>query len=170
MLARGRVFLLLATLLLAACGDTVWERKVTGGSLGAGAGAIVGAAAPGVGIVGGALTGAAVGGIGGGLTEKEDLDLGPPAWEWIGIRFGRYGIFPQREDTNSYRPGSRRELTGAIQWELYQKSYDPGRADGVSDEATANAVERYQRDHGLSVDGRPSEALWHHISAPRTSG
>jgi len=55
-------YLVLAALLLGttACGDTWGERAVTGGGIGAGSGAIIGALTP-IGILPGALIGTAVG-------------------------------------------------------------------------------------------------------------
>jgi osmotically inducible lipoprotein OsmB len=49
--------------LTAACGSTANDRAVTGGLLGAGAGAVIGGVASGT--AGGALAGAAIGGVGG---------------------------------------------------------------------------------------------------------
>lgn len=49
--------------LTAACGSTANDRALTGGLLGAGAGAIIGGVATGT--SGGALAGAAIGGVGG---------------------------------------------------------------------------------------------------------
>jgi osmotically inducible lipoprotein OsmB len=65
----------LTCLSLAACGNTRTERALSGGAIGAGVGA-VGSSLTG----GSALTGAVIGGAGGaavgGLTDKEDIDLG----------------------------------------------------------------------------------------------
>ena len=55
-------YLVLAAILLSAtaCGDTWGQRAVTGGGMGAGAGALIGAVTP-LGILPGALIGGAVG-------------------------------------------------------------------------------------------------------------
>jgi osmotically inducible lipoprotein OsmB len=71
--------LLLATLALAACGQTTGDRAISGGLLGAGTGAAIS------GITGGSLgTGALVGGAagaaGGALTSGRDVNLGRPIW------------------------------------------------------------------------------------------
>lgn len=71
MLATGAAL----TLLVAACGNTPTERAVTGGGIGAGVGA-AGSAVTGGSVLGGALIGGAAGAAAGGLTDREDLDLG----------------------------------------------------------------------------------------------
>ena len=68
-----------AAMLLAACGTSPGERAVSGGALGAGAGAAIGA------MTGNPATGALIGGLGGaaagGLTSPNQVDLGRPIWE-----------------------------------------------------------------------------------------
>ena len=69
-----------ALCLLAACGDRPGERAVSGGAIGAGTGAVLGA------VTGmGPATGAIIGGVGGaavgGLTKKSDINLGKPIWK-----------------------------------------------------------------------------------------
>lgn len=63
---------------LAACGNTTGDRALSGAGIGAGAGAVGGA------LVGAPLEGAAIGGaVGAGtgaLTNKNQVDLGKPAW------------------------------------------------------------------------------------------
>jgi hypothetical protein len=74
-------FILLATsaLLLAACGTSTQDRALSGGGIGAGAGALGGL------LLGhpveGALLGGAAGAAGGALTESSDFDLGKPLWK-----------------------------------------------------------------------------------------
>ncbi len=63
---------------LSACGTTPGERAVTGGAIGAGSGALIGAAAGSAGT--GALIGAGVGAAAGALTSPRDVNLGPPPW------------------------------------------------------------------------------------------
>ena len=72
--------LVLATGLLAACGNTVEERAITGGGIGAGTGA-AGAAITGGSIAGGVLIGGAAGAAVGALTDEDAIDLGDPVWE-----------------------------------------------------------------------------------------
>jgi hypothetical protein len=68
-----------ATLGLAACGSTTQDRALSGGGIGAGAGAVGGA------LLGhpveGALLGGAAGAAGGALTKQSDIDLGKPVWK-----------------------------------------------------------------------------------------
>jgi len=67
----ARVVVLTSVLLaLAACGDTWGQRAVTGGGIGAGSGALIGAVTP-LGLLPGALIGGAVGaGVGAATTPK----------------------------------------------------------------------------------------------------
>jgi len=69
---------LMAALALAACGTTPGDRAVSGGLLGAGAGAAIGS------LSGNAGAGAVIGGVGGAavgaLTDPCTLDLGDPWW------------------------------------------------------------------------------------------
>ncbi len=68
----AKTFALTAVLLsLTACGDTWGQRAVTGGAIGAGSGAAVGALTP-LGVLPGALIGGAVGaGVGAATTPKK---------------------------------------------------------------------------------------------------
>jgi hypothetical protein len=45
----------------------------------------------------------------------------------------------------------------AVQAKLIQKGYDPGPIDGIHGPRTRKALESYQRDHGLVVDGLPGK-------------
>jgi osmotically inducible lipoprotein OsmB len=67
----ARVIVLTTVLLaLAACGDTWGQRAVTGGGIGAGSGALIGAVTP-LGLLPGALIGGAVGaGVGAATTPR----------------------------------------------------------------------------------------------------
>jgi hypothetical protein len=64
---------------LAACGYTTTDRALSGGAIGAGAGA-AGAAITGYDPLSGALLGGAAGAAIGGLTDPDDIDLGDPVW------------------------------------------------------------------------------------------
>jgi hypothetical protein len=44
-----------------------------------------------------------------------------------------------------------------IQAKLIKDGYDPGTVDGISGPRTQKALEAYQRDHGLKVDGMPGK-------------
>ncbi len=69
--------MLVATVAVAGCGTRPGERAVTGGLLGAGAGAAIGAATGGN-PAAGALIGGAVGAVGGAATSPCDVDLNAP--------------------------------------------------------------------------------------------
>jgi osmotically inducible lipoprotein OsmB len=66
-------------LLLVACGESKFDRGMSGAAIGAGAGAATGAATGGS-ILGGGLLGGAAGGAAGVLTDEDDVDLGKPVW------------------------------------------------------------------------------------------
>lgn len=65
---------------LAACGQTRGERALSGGAIGAGAGA-VGGAILGADPVTGAIVGGAVGAGTGAVTKPDEVDLGKPVWK-----------------------------------------------------------------------------------------
>ena len=64
---------------LGACGYTTTDRALSGGAIGAGAGA-AGAAVTGYDPLSGALLGGAAGAAVGALTDSRDIDLGDPIW------------------------------------------------------------------------------------------
>ncbi len=70
----------IALLALAGCGETKGDRALSGAGLGAAAGAGVGALTGGS-VLGGAVIGGAAGAAGGYLTDKDDVNLGKPAWK-----------------------------------------------------------------------------------------
>lgn len=70
---------LLAGLGLSACGHSTGDRAVSGGLLGAGAGAGI-SALTGGNVGTGALIGGAAGAAGGALTSRRDVNFGRPAW------------------------------------------------------------------------------------------
>jgi osmotically inducible lipoprotein OsmB len=66
-------------LILAACGSSTSDRAISGGGIGAAAGAGTAAVTGGNPITGGLLGGAA-GAATGGLTDEDDINLGDPFW------------------------------------------------------------------------------------------
>ena len=76
---RTALALAVTALLLGACGHTTEDRALSGGAIGAGAGAVAGglAGAP----VEGALIGGALGAGTGAVTSPNQVDLGRPAWK-----------------------------------------------------------------------------------------
>lgn len=73
------VLLAVAGLGLTGCGYSTGDRAVSGGLLGAGAGAGIGAVTGGSAATG-ALIGGAAGAAGGALTSGRDVNLGRPVW------------------------------------------------------------------------------------------
>jgi len=71
---------LAAAVLLAACGSSTSDRAISGGAIGAGAGAALGAVT-GTSALGGAALGGAAGAATGALTDQDDVDLGKPVWK-----------------------------------------------------------------------------------------
>ena len=62
-----------AAAILVACGESQGDRALSGGAIGAGAGALLGG-------TNGALIGGAAGAAGGALTKSKDVNLGKPVW------------------------------------------------------------------------------------------
>lgn len=77
-----------SALIIAGCGTTPGDRAVSGGLLGAGAGAAIGSVTGSVGK--GALIGGIAGAAIGALTSPCDLDLGTPYWRDHGGGEGYY--------------------------------------------------------------------------------
>ncbi len=78
MKSRLGIALLFGALALAGCGTSTGDRALSGGAIGAGAGAVGGAllGSPAT----GALVGGAAGAAGGALTSPNQVDLGRPVW------------------------------------------------------------------------------------------
>ena len=64
---------------LTACGYNTGDRAVSGGLIGAGTGAAIGAVTGGSPLTG-ALIGGGVGAVGGAITSPDNVNLGRPAW------------------------------------------------------------------------------------------
>jgi peptidoglycan hydrolase-like protein with peptidoglycan-binding domain len=131
------------TLITAACGTGTGDRAASGAGIGAGVGVAVGAVT-GLSILEGAVIGAAAGGLIGGLTSSDTINLGEPIW------------------ADNDQPANQSAVT-RVQAGLTQLGYDPGPIDGAMGPKTKYAIERYQRDHRLTVDGRPTLALARHM-------
>lgn len=69
--------ILLSATLLVGCGYSPGSRALSGGAIGAGTGAIIGAAT-GLGPGTGALIGGSLGAVGGAVTNPHDVNLGRP--------------------------------------------------------------------------------------------
>ncbi len=161
MAGTARIAVLALALLLAACGTRPEERGITGAGLGAAGGAILGAVT-GLSVLDGALIGTAVGGVAGLFTDKDDLDIGDPFWEWFGG-----GHSSQQLATS---PGAGSASVARTQEGLARLGYDPGPLDGVYGPRTAAAIREYQSDYGLTVTGRPSASLAARIETDAAGG
>lgn len=139
----GRIIAILAvvSLGLAGCGNTTEDRAISGAGIGAAAGAVLGAVT-GMSILQGALIGTAAGGLTGALTTPDQVNLGTPVWK---------------------RNSAGTADVKSIQSGLSSLGYRPGPADGVLGTQTRAAIDRYQSDHKLLVDGRATVALARHI-------
>lgn len=56
------------------------------------------------------------------------------------------------------------QTTNAIQRSLNELGYDAGLADGLMGVRTRTAIRDYQSDHGLYIDGQPTESLREHLA------
>ena len=69
-----------AALSLGACGTSGGDRALSGGAIGAAAGAGIGALVTGIAVVPATIVGAAIGVGAGALTSSEQIDFGKPVW------------------------------------------------------------------------------------------
>lgn len=146
---------------LAACGTTPEERGLTGAGLGAAGGAIIGAVT-GLTVLEAALIGTGVGGATGLLTDEDTLDLGEPIWETLGLTSSK-----KRQQSNWTEPKKSNSVSEA-QSALSKLGYDPGPVDGIMGPKTRGAIEEYQFDKGLSVDGRLTASLSQRLQTDAT--
>ena len=139
------------------------DGPVGSGLCGAGIGGGIGAA---LGGKKGAGTGAIIGGViglGSGMAQQQRQPYyrqpayAPPPPP----RTYRRTYQPTYQPT--YRPAYSSQLVFSIQSGLLQLGYNPGPADGIYGSGTAGAIEAYQGDNGLLIDGRPSEELYAHM-------
>lgn len=52
-----------------------------------------------------------------------------------------------------------RNIVIEVQTRLDESGFDPGTIDGIYGALTAGAIRRFQRQHGMEVDGKISEEL-----------
>ncbi|MEJ1995553.1 MAG: peptidoglycan-binding domain-containing protein [Limibacillus sp.] len=130
-------------LILAGCGSSTGDRAASGAGIGAGVGAAVGAVT-GLSILQGVVIGAAAGGLTGGLTDASTIDLGDPIW------------------ASNDQPANDAAVS-RVQAALTRLGYDPGPIDGIYGSKTEQAIRSYQRNNGLTVDGRPTAQLAQHM-------
>ncbi len=140
---RLSALLLAAAFFLSACGSSTGDRAASGAGIGATAGAVLGAVT-GLSVLQGVVIGAVAGGVIGGVTDESTINLGDPIWE------------------KGDKPANKAAVS-RVQAGLTRLGYNPGPADGITGTRTKTAIEAYQRDHGLLVDGRPTVQLAQHI-------
>jgi osmotically inducible lipoprotein OsmB len=96
-------------LILSGCGTTPGDRGLSGGLLGAGTGAAIGAMA------GSAGTGALIGGLGGAaigmLTTSDTLNLGKPAWKQSSSHRARSSKVARNDESCTVRDTPTRRVT-----------------------------------------------------------
>lgn len=150
----------LIILLAGGCGSTPQDRAVSGAGVGAASGAVIGAIAGG-GILTAAAIGATAGALTGVLTSEDQVNLGQPAW--------KQGSTAPASATSTAGTSST-QSTAASQHTVYEiqsglnsLGYSAGPNDGIYGPKTRGAIERYQQDYGLSVNGQPSAELAQHI-------
>ncbi len=146
---------------LTACGTTPEERGITGAGLGAAGGAIIGAVT-GLTVLEAALIGTGVGGVTGLLTDENTLDLGEPIWETLGLTSRKQ---PQK---SSWSEPKKSSSVAQAQTALSKLGYRPGPVDGIMGPKTRSAIEEYQFDKGLSVDGRLTASLSQQLQSDAT--
>jgi len=143
MTRRTIAFCVCASLFLSACGSSTTDRAASGAGIGAAAGVVIGAVT-GLSVLEGVLIGAAAGGLVGGLTSEDVIDLGDPIWA------------SDDEPANG-------AAVSRVQAGLARLGYDLGPVDGIKGDRTTVAIEDYQRNNGLMVDGQASLELASHI-------
>ncbi len=152
-----------AALLIAACGTTPEERGWSGAGIGAAGGAIIGALT-GLTVLEGALIGTGLGAAAGVFTDEKKLNLGEPIWKrWLGPPKEQSSNAADRQAAASAQPAQGRQLVAGTQSGLKRMGYDPGPIDGILGPRTRAAIRAYQKDHGLAVDEKPTQALALHI-------
>ena len=142
---RSRSFVLALGLVLAACGTAPGDRAISGGGIGAAAGAVIGAVT-GLTVLEGALIGTGLGAAFGGFTDPEAVNLGEPIWK-------RFATTPAGEASGGAKTSN---MVAATQANLIRLGYRPGPVDGQYGPRTSAAIQQYQRDHGLPDDGKIS--------------
>jgi peptidoglycan hydrolase-like protein with peptidoglycan-binding domain len=143
------IFILLTVFLLGCAGMSDREQRVlSGGAIGAGAGAVLGAATGGLSVGTGAVIGAAAGSVGGLIVDEAQKRKTSSAHSSSGC--------------SSY---ARHDPTVAdLQRSLNSKGYDCGPVDGIMGTRTRQAIRSFQRDQGLPVDGIAGPATRERLS------
>jgi len=140
---RISAIILALVFFVSSCGSDTGDRAASGAGIGAAAGAVVGMVT-GLSLLQGVVIGGLAGGVIGGVTDESTINLGDPIW------------------ADGDKPANSSAVS-RVQAGLSRLGYDPGSTDGVMGTQTRTAIESYQGDHGLLVDGRPTVQLAQHI-------
>jgi len=159
--------LLPVLLTISACGTMPEERAISGAGIGAASGAIVGAVTS-LAVGPGALIGALGGGLVGALTDKDQVNMGDPAWKQGSTGANKPAPAPIARAAPA--PAPDRETVAGIQSRLSYLGYNPGPVDGIYGKQTARAIRAFQKDHGLEVDGQISTSLEDHVMVAPKAG
>lgn len=107
------------------------------------------------------------------LAASRDHNHAAQARESLARRMSSTQIATAQHEARQWQPKSEAsgtetptllQTTNAIQRSLNELGYDAGVADGLMGVRTRTAIRDYQSDHGLYIDGRPSEALREHLA------
>lgn len=107
------------------------------------------------------------------LAASRDHNHATQARDALARRMSSTQIATAQREARQWQPKSEVSSTGtptplqttnAIQRSLNELGYDAGLADGLAGVRTRTAIRDYQSDHGLYVDGQPTEALRGHLS------
>jgi peptidoglycan hydrolase-like protein with peptidoglycan-binding domain len=86
----------------------------------------------------------------------------PQAQTYAGNGNGQFQSEDLPPATNYRGPMTKTQLAD-LQWQLAVHGYDPGASDGSVGPRTEEAIQQYQADAGLPVDGQPSTQLLEHL-------
>jgi|LQYC01.1.fsa_nt_gi Putative peptidoglycan-binding domain-containing protein len=154
--AKKVIISILLTVFMFGCSgmSTREQRVLSGGAIGAGSGAVLGAVVGGLSVAEGALIGAGVGALGGLIVNAVE-DRGTSRRRSSSVHSSSYA---------RYDPA-----VADLQKALKGRGYDCGPVDGILGSRTREAVMRFQRDQGLPVDGIAGPATRAKLSPIKTS-
>jgi len=155
--ARKVIISILLTVFMFGCSgmSTREQRVLSGGAIGAGSGAVIGAVVGGLSVAEGALIGTGVGVLGA-LIMNAVADRGTSS--------SRSSSVNSSSSYVRYDPA-----VADLQRALKSRGYDCGPVDGIMGSRTREAVIRFQRDQGLPVDGIAGPATRAKLSPIKTS-
>lgn len=163
--SKAQIFsAIILSLSMAACGTNPKERGLSGGAIGAGTGAVVGAVT-GMSVLTGVAIGAGVGAVVGAVTNQNQINLGS-LHSGSGNASAASSKSSVPASPASYTNGS--PLVEDVQTALGQAGYNPGPADGLIGPRTRSAISAYQKANGMTADGMPSSTLLDHLHSRKS--